>query len=93
MGLYAFLSLINIVAITVQRIRPAVALVSGLLHLILGILHAYRTTHPFTFEVFGHHWPLAASLRESWMAGMLGLGFITLAIYLFRAPKVQTGLE
>src|SRR5207249_5346498 len=39
-------------AVVAPSMRRAVALISGVLHLIIGSLHLYRLIHPFRFEVF-----------------------------------------
>ena len=62
--IYSVLIAINLIAILRIAYRPAAAIVSGILHLSIGGLHAYRLIKPFRFEIFGHAWPLTASLRE-----------------------------
>jgi hypothetical protein len=70
--IYATLILINVVAIAGRWQLPT-ALLSGLLHFLIGSLHAYRLVEPFRFEVFGHAWPLTASLREAIVVVPFGL--------------------
>jgi hypothetical protein len=54
----------NLVSISFPQYRFTSALVSGVGHLSIGTLHFYRLCVPFDFEVFGHKWSRAASLRE-----------------------------
>lgn len=62
--LYSLLIALNLVAIQAEQFRLTAAALSGVSHLIIGALHAYRLLYPFTFEVFGYSWSYAASLRE-----------------------------
>ena len=61
---YSTLIGLNVLAVGITKFRVSTALVSGLLHLVIGSLHIYRLWSPFTFEVFGYEWSLGASLRE-----------------------------
>ncbi len=61
---YSILIGLNVLAVGIAKFRISTALVSGLLHLVIGSLHLYRLWSPFTFEVFGYEWSLGASLRE-----------------------------
>jgi hypothetical protein len=63
--IYTGLILANIVCVVRIEPRRTVALVSGLLHVGIGSLHAYRLAAPFRFEVFGYNWSQQASLREA----------------------------
>ena len=63
--IYSALIALNLIAIAVMVYRTAAAILSGVLHLAIGGLHAYRLVKPFHFEVLGHTWPLTASLREA----------------------------
>ena len=65
---YGLLITVSLVAIVVVQLRWIIAVVSGLLHIVLGTLHAYRILVPFRFEVFGYAWSRGASARE---AGLL----------------------
>ena len=73
---YSVLVALNLVAISVETYRVPAAALTGIGHLILGSLHAYRLMHPFAFEVFGYVWTYGASLREALIVfpfGMLSL--------------------
>lgn len=61
---YTALISINLFAIVRLSWRRAAAIISGLLHLVIGSLHMYRLFDPFRFEVFGYDWSQGASLRE-----------------------------
>jgi hypothetical protein len=71
--IYSVLIALNLAAIARLRWRLSAALISGLLHLVIGGLHAYRLVAPFRFEVFGYTWPQAASLREAIIVMPFGL--------------------
>ncbi len=70
---YSALVAINLLSISVERFRRAAAALSGICHLSLGLLHAYRLWRPFTFEVFGYSWSYEASLREVMIVVPFGL--------------------
>ena len=76
--IYGALIAINLAAIAKLRWRLPAALLSGLLHLVIGSLHAYRLFEPFRFEVFGYSWPQSASLREALI--VIPFGFLSLWI-------------
>lgn len=65
-SLFVYTALISINLFTIVRLswRRAAAIMSGLLHLVIGSLHMYRLFDPFRFEVFGYDWSQGASLRE-----------------------------
>src|SRR6266581_52950 len=63
--IYSALIAANLTAIGWLPLRASVALSSGVLHLLIGGLHAYRLISPFRFEVFGYAWSQRASLREA----------------------------
>jgi hypothetical protein len=71
--IYSALIAINLIATVRMVYRPAAAILSGILHVSIGALHAYRLVKPFRFEVFGHAWPLTASLREALIVVPFGL--------------------
>ena len=62
--IYSALIVINVIAIVRAAWRLIAGILSGALHLSIGGLHVYRLIEPFRFAVFGHTWPLNASLRE-----------------------------
>jgi hypothetical protein len=62
--IYSLLIALNIVAIQAEAYRFAAAALTGVGHLGIGALHAYRLLYTFTFEVFGYSWTYGASLRE-----------------------------
>jgi len=70
---YSFLVSLNVLAIAAHKYRVAAAVLTGIGHLSLGLLHAYRLLNPFTFEVFGHEWTYQASLREALVVVPFGL--------------------
>ena len=61
---YGLLIAMNLASISIEKYRGLSAAISGIAHLSLGLLHAYRLWRPFDFEVFGHKWSRGASLRE-----------------------------
>jgi len=63
--IYSGLIFANIACVVRVEPRRVVALLSGLLHIGIGSLHAYRLAAPFRFEVFGYNWSQKASLREA----------------------------
>jgi hypothetical protein len=71
--IYSVLIAINLAAIVKLRWRLTATLSSGLLHLLIGSLHALRLFEPFRFEVFGYTWSRAASLREAIIVVPFGL--------------------
>jgi len=71
--IYSVLIAINLFAVVRIGYRRAAAIFSGILHVSIGSLHAYRLMKPFRFEVFGHGWPLTASLREVLIVVPFGL--------------------
>ena len=71
--IYSLLIAMNLAAIGVLRWRRPAATLSGLLHLAIGALHAYRLVKPFRFEVFGYSWSQGASLREALVVIPFGL--------------------
>jgi hypothetical protein len=73
-GLIAF----SLGAIVVPLLRPWSALLSGLLHIVIGIVHIVRLVRPFRFEVFNLAWPRGASIREAVI--VLGFGAMCLAV-------------
>ena len=70
---YSVLIVINLAAIARFNWRLPAAFLSGVLHLVIGSLHAWRLFEPFRFEVFGHTWPQAASVREVLIVVPFGL--------------------
>lgn len=64
MFLYSFLIILNLLSISLTKIRFIAALLSGILHITLAIIHIVRFINPFTFEVFGYDWSMGSSLRE-----------------------------
>jgi hypothetical protein len=61
---YSTLIALNLAAISRMALRRPAALLSGVLHLVIGGLHVYRLIRPFRFEVFGYEWSQSASWRE-----------------------------
>lgn len=80
MVLYAGLILLNLSAIEFSALRMPALLVSGGIHSALGVLHAYRLTNFFPFEVFGYPWSRGSSTREAIMELALGAGFVLLSL-------------
>jgi hypothetical protein len=62
--IYSVLIALNLLAIHFEKYRIVAAALTGIGHLIIGSLHAYRLLFPFTFEVFGYSWTVGASARE-----------------------------
>jgi len=71
--IYSALIAINLIAVVRVAHRSIAGILSGVLHLSIGGLHVYRLIKPFRFEVFGHPWPLNASLREVLIVVPFGL--------------------
>ena len=76
--IYGLLVLLNLIAIQADRFRMIAAVLTGIGHLILGSLHAYRLLYPFTFKVFGYSWSNGASLREALI--VVPFGLLSLAV-------------
>ena len=70
---YSVLIALNLLAISVGKYQIVAAALTSIGHLSIGLLHAYRLLHPFTFEVFGYPWTYGASLREVLIVVPLGL--------------------
>ncbi len=79
MLVYTALITINLIAIIRLDYRQVALFLSGIIHLSLGSLHAYRLFRPFRFEVFGHQWSQAASLREALIVIPFGLACLWVA--------------
>ena len=62
--IYSGFIALNLIAIVRLSYRRPAATLSGVAHLAIGSLHAFRLFRPFRFEVFGHTWSQAASVRE-----------------------------
>jgi len=65
LSIYSILIGANLVAVVRRQMQLPAAISSGVLHLAIGGLHAYRLLFPFRFEVFGYTWSQQASLREA----------------------------
>jgi len=78
MIVYSGLIGLSIAAIVVAIVRPVAALLSGLGHSVIGVVHAVRLSRPFRFEVFDHACPLGASVRE--VAIVVGFGILCLGV-------------
>ena len=77
---YSLLVTLNLLAIQANGFRIIAAVLTGLGHLALGSLHAYRLFYPFTFTVFGYSWSYGASLREVLIVIPFGLLSLAVAI-------------
>ena len=80
--IYSVLIAVNLLSIPAEKFRIVAATLTGIGHLSLGLLHAYRLLYPFTFVVFGYSWTYGASLREALIVvpfGLLSL-FVAVAI-------------
>ena len=86
---YSVLVAINLASISVEKLRSAAAGLSGICHLSLGLLHAYRLVRPFTFEVFGYSWSYGASLREV----LIVVPFSLLSLYVALAVRPRNLYE
>ena len=78
--IYTLLVGLNILAIQTRKVRIMAAALTGIGHLSLGSLHAYRLLYPFTFQVFGYSWTTGASLREVLIVVPFGLLSLFVAI-------------
>jgi hypothetical protein len=70
---YSILVLMNVVSWFFINVRLSTAIVSGCVHTLIGLLHAFRLIHPFRFEVFNLDWPLNSSFREALILLPLGM--------------------
>ncbi len=61
---YTLLIGLNIHAVANAAVRFCAALLTGLGHSTIGIIHVVRLYKPFRFEVFGYPWSRGASMRE-----------------------------
>ena len=77
---YSLFVALNLLAIHSETFRIMAAALTGMGHLSLGSLHAYRLLYPFTFEVFGYSWTTGASLREVLIVVPFGLLSLFVAI-------------
>jgi hypothetical protein len=82
---YGVLVTLNLLAIQAAGFRITAALLTGLGHLALGALHAYRLFHLFTFKVFGYSWSYGASLREVLI--VVPFGLLSLAVGIAAVAK------
>jgi hypothetical protein len=80
--IYSVLIALNLLSIQAEKYRVMAAALTGFGHLGIGLLHAYRLLHPFTFEVFGYPWTYGASLREVLLVIPYGLLSLFVAIAL-----------
>ena len=71
--IYSGLITINLLSISAEKYRTTAAVLTGIGHLGIGSLHAYRLFYPFTFVVFGYSWSYGASLREVLLVIPFGL--------------------
>ena len=86
---YTSLVVLNLLAIYNEKYMVVAATLTGIGHLSIGLLHAFRLVHPFAFEVFGYSWSYGASLREAIITipfGALSL-FMALSIKRQRSTK------
>ena len=84
MFVYSILILLNLVSVSLHRIRFISALFSGILHLTLAFVHISRLLNPFRFEVFGYDWSIGSSVREIIFVFPFGVACIAMAIYASR---------
>ena len=80
--IYSVLIALNLFSIATERCRMIAAALTGIGHVGIGSLHAFRLFHPFAFVVFGYSWTYGASLREVLLVipfGLLSL-FVAIAI-------------
>jgi hypothetical protein len=85
---YSLLIAVNLLAISSGGYQFVAAALTGIGHLVIGLLHVYRLLHPFAFEVFGYSWSYGASLREVLIVvpfGLLSL-FVAIAIKTEKSP-------
>jgi len=78
--IYSLLVGLHVLAIQTEKFRIMAAALTGIGHLSLGSLHAYRLLYPFTFQVFGYSWTRGASLREVLIVVPFGLLSLFVAI-------------
>lgn len=86
---YTGLVALNLLAILDEKYRVVAAILTGIGHLSIGSLHAFRLVHPFTFEVFGYSWSFGASLREA----IITIPFGVLSLFLVLWIKPQKGTK
>ena len=90
LAVYGLLILINLLSISIIRLRFPISLATGLLHIIIGSVHIARLLSPFTFEVFGYPWSYGASLREVVVVLSFGVVCLMVAAKLFKS-RFHTG--
>jgi len=83
--IYSLLVALNLLAIHSEKYRIIAAALTGIGHLSIGSLHAYRLLYPFTFEVFGYSWTYAASLREF----LISVPFGALSLFVAISMKAE----
>jgi hypothetical protein len=88
---YSVLVALNVVAISFARYQVTAAVLTGIGHLTIGSLHAYRLLRPFTFEVFGYSWTSGASLREALIVIPFGLLSLLVAVTVGSAEQSRQG--
>jgi hypothetical protein len=87
MIIYSVFIILNFLSVSFTKFRLASAVVSGTMHLFLGILHTLRIFSPFKFEVFGFTWSIDSSIREAALALPIGVFCILLALNIYRQPR------
>ena len=88
MTIYSALVIANLFSIVKDKISFIVALISGVCHIILAILHLTRLIDPFDFIVFGYQWSENASIREVLIVGTFGLISLYFS-YLIKFNKIK----
>ena len=61
---YSVLIGLNLLCVVYDSPRKKTLFVTAMCHLLFGVLHMYRLTHMFEFQVFGYVWSQGASIRE-----------------------------
>jgi hypothetical protein len=89
--IYTCLVAINLISIVATKYRIVAAALTGIGHISLGMLHAYRLVSPFTFEVFGYHWSYGASLREALI--VIPFGLFSMFVAFSQRMKGPAGLS
>lgn len=80
LGIYSVMIALNLMSIISIEYRFVSAIISGVSHVSIGLIHVYRLWRPFHFEVFGYEWSLAASRREVLIVIPFGLVCLAVAV-------------
>ena len=90
MVIYSGLIGFNLLSIIKNDYRFYAAILSGILHQVLAVVHIARFIDPFKFEVFGYEWTEGASIREIIIVGIFGLACFYVAWLTKRSQSLKS---